>query len=251
MAFTSAKKKKYLKRIVIMLSLIFIIVIFLLMPFVIDAIYDYSPPIKFFDIELSKSDILDYYAQLLSLIATVILGVIAVVQTCRSQKKSEEINELQLSIARRELAVVEKQYADNMGKIEAFTPKFEIRITGYNGFYSNIKLEIKNISEKISAFRSISFDVYKNGEAMYPVKEWNIKFRSMDSSEKQSAEFSTPDMCDNVENRGQRNSWKNVKLVWKFSCDDYNGKKHYFAAEIFISNTGEFSDDYWEISKIG
>ena len=58
--------------------------------------------------DIEKGDILNYYAQLLSLIATIILGVIAVVQTYSSQKKSDEINELQLSIARRELAVAEK-----------------------------------------------------------------------------------------------------------------------------------------------
>ena len=78
------------------------------MPFIIDEIYDCTPPAKFFDVELSKSDIWDYYTQLLSLTSTIVLGVIAVVQTYRSQKKADEINDLQLSIAQRELAVVEK-----------------------------------------------------------------------------------------------------------------------------------------------
>ena len=47
-----------------------------------------------FNIDIEKGDILDYYEQSLSLIATIILGVIAVVQTYKSEKKSDEINEL-------------------------------------------------------------------------------------------------------------------------------------------------------------
>ena len=68
------------------LILVFAVVLLLLMPFVIDNIYECEPPVLFFDVELSKSDLLDYYAQLLSLLATIVLGVIAVLQTYRSQK---------------------------------------------------------------------------------------------------------------------------------------------------------------------
>ena len=93
---------------ILSLIMLAVILVLILMPFIIDMTYNCPPPIDFFDVELSKSDILDYYAQLLSLLATVVLGVIAVIQTYRSQKKSDEINALQLSIAQRELAVVEK-----------------------------------------------------------------------------------------------------------------------------------------------
>lgn len=147
------------------LSLIMLAVILalILMPFIIDMIYNCPPPIDFFDVELSKSDILDYYAQLLSLLATIVLGVIAVIQTHRSQKKSDEINALQLSIAQRELAVVEKQYETEMENAKALVPRFEIKIDGYSGYYCNISLRIKNVSEMmVSAFRNISFQVYKS-----------------------------------------------------------------------------------------
>lgn len=106
------RRKKWLRIIVFVLISIGLLSFLLLIPFIINKIYDLNPPNAFFNIDIEKGDILDYYAQLLSLIATIILGVIAVVQTYRSQKKSDEINELQLSIARRELAVAEKQYSE-------------------------------------------------------------------------------------------------------------------------------------------
>lgn len=222
------------------------------MPFIIDEIYDCTPPAKFFDVELSKSDILDYYTQLLSLTSTIVLGVIAVVQTYRSQKKADEINDLQLSIAQRELAVVEKQYESEIGAIRAIAPKFEIKITGYSGCYSKINIEIKNISEMlISSFRIISFDVYKSEEEVYSIKRWKLKFQSIASAEVQSVEIFTPDMRDNVEKSGQIRHWENVKLVWKFSCDDCKGNKHFYSASLIIPNTNTFEGAYWDLVKIG
>lgn len=106
------RSKKWFRIIVIVLISIGLLFFLLLIPFIVNKIYNLNLPNAFFNIGIEKGDILDYYAQLLSLIATIILGVIAVVQTYRSQKKSDEINELQLSIARRELAVAEKQYSE-------------------------------------------------------------------------------------------------------------------------------------------
>lgn len=222
------------------------------MPFIIDIIYDCTPPNQFFDVDLSRSDILDYYTQLLSLISTIVLGVIAVVQTYRSQKKSDEINDLQLSIAQRELTVVEKQYESEMDAVKAIAPRFEIKIVGYSGCYSKINVEIKNVSEMlISAFRIISFDVYKREGEVYSIKRWKLKFQSMASAEVQNVEFFTPDMCDNGEKNGQIGHWENVKLVWKFSCDDCKGNKHFYSASLNIPNTNVFTGEYWEILKIG
>lgn len=207
--------------------------------------------INFFDVELSKGDILEYYTQLLSLISTIVLGVIAVVQTYRNQKKSDEINDLQLSIAQRELAVVEKQYKNELGAIKASAPKFEVKITGYSGCYSKINIEIKNISEMlISAFRIISFDVCKSEDQVYSIKRWKLKFQSMTSAEAQNVEIFTPDMCDHVEKYGQVRYWENVKLVWKFSCDDSKGNKHFYSACLIIPKTNEFVGEYWKILKI-
>ena len=64
--------RKYVKIGVVAFILILAVVLLLLMTFIIDNIYDCESPIIIFDVELSKSDILDYYAQLLSLLATII-----------------------------------------------------------------------------------------------------------------------------------------------------------------------------------
>lgn len=62
-------------------------IILVCMPFLIDMVYDLNPPCDFFDIELSKADILNYYAQFLSLLATIVLGAIAVFQTYKGQNE--------------------------------------------------------------------------------------------------------------------------------------------------------------------
>ena len=236
----------------IVLILLLAVGLLILMPYVIDNIYECDPPTSFFDVELSKSDLLDYYAQLLSLVATIVLGVIAVLQTYRSQKKSDEINALQLSIAQRELAVVEKQYEEGAETVKAWMPRFEIRIDGYSGNYCKIKLQIKNVSDlTIYAFQNVSFEVYKGKEEILPINRWKLRFQSIASSEIQHVEMFTPDMRDNVETFGKVEFWKNIRLVWKFTCEDCKGIKHFYSANIFIPDTREHHNEFWEVTRIG
>lgn len=252
MRLTKDKVIKCVKIGAIVLILAFVVVLLVFMPFVIDNIYEYEPPAQFFDVELSKSDLLDYYAQLLSLLATIVLGVIAVLQTYRSQKKSDEINALQLSIAQRELAVVEKQYEEGAETVKAWMPRFEIKIDGYSGNYCNIKLHIKNVSDlTIYAFQNISFEVHKGVEEILSIKRWKLRFQSIASSEIQYVEMFTPDMRDNVEKFGKVEYWKDIRLVWKFTCEDCKGNKHFYFANIYIPDTKEFHNEFWEITKIG
>lgn len=234
------------------LGMLAIIVVLVLMPYIIDMLYDCPSPMEFFNVELSKSDILDYYAQFLSLLATIVLGVIAVIQTYRSQKKSDEINALQLSIAQRELAVVEKQYETETENAKALVPRFEINIDGYSGYYCNISLQIKNISEMmISEFRNISFQVYKSDDEVISITKWKLKFQSIASLESKRVEMYTPDMRENVGRAEKVTFWENVKLVWKFSCEDCRGNKYFYVANIIIPNTGEYNKDFWEVKRIG
>lgn len=251
MQLTKEKIIKCAKIGLIGLILVFAVVLLLLMPFVIDNIYECEPPALIFDVELSKSDLLDYYAQLLSLLATIVLGVIAVLQTYRSQKKSDEINALQLSIAQRELAVVEKQYEEGEKTVKAWMPRFEIRIDGYSGNYCNIKVQIKNVSDlTIYAFQNVSFEVHK-GEEILPIKRWKLRFQSIASSEIQYVEIFTPNMRDNVEIFGKVEYWKNIRLVWKFTCEDCKGIKHFYSSNIFIPDTREHHNEFWEVIRIG
>ena len=60
---------------------------------------------------------------------------------------------------------MEKQYETEMENAKALVPRFEIKIDGYSGYYCNISLRIKNVSEMmVSAFRNISFQVYKSSD---------------------------------------------------------------------------------------
>lgn len=249
---TNEKIKKYASRFLVILIMMLLIVVVMFMPFIVEFVYDCKPPADIFDVEFSKSDILNYYAQVLSLLATIILGIIAVIQTYKSQKKSDEINALQLSIAQRELAVVEKQYAAEMETAKALKPKFEIKIDGYNGNYSNIRLQIKNISEMlVSSFQSISFEVQKSTGEVLPVTRWKVKFQSIASSEVQYAEMFTPDMRNIIEKMSKVEFWENVKFTWKFSCEDCKGNRHFYAARITILSTKDYQGDFWEVTRIG
>lgn len=59
MQLKKEKVRKYVKIGVVEFILMLVVVLLLLMSFIIDNIYDCEPPIKFFDVKLSKSDILD------------------------------------------------------------------------------------------------------------------------------------------------------------------------------------------------
>lgn len=244
--------KKYVKYILIVMGSVIVLGVLFLIPFIIDKIYDCTPPYPFFEVELTKSDILDYYAQLLSLIATIILGVIAVVQTNQSQKKSDIINELQLRIAQRELEVIEKQYQEDAENAKMLIPRFEIKIDGYNGYYCNIKLQIKNISEMVvAAFQSISFEVEQANERILSITKWKIKFQSIASSEVQCLEMETPNFRTGPNSAGKVEFWKDVKLVWKFSCEDCKGNRYFYRATIDIPDTKDYQGDFWKIERIG
>lgn len=239
--------KKWFKISVASLAVIVVLIFLIMIPFIINGIYDMNPPHAIFNIDIEKGDILNYYAQLLSLMATIILGVIAVIQTYRSQKKSDEINELQLSIAQRELEVVEKQYAEAQHSESLFTPKFEVRIIGYNGNYSNLNIEMRNVSDTIiSSLRFLKFIVYKDDIPVESVQRWKIRFQSLNSGEAQNFTVATNNMSD-----AATGYWNNVKFEWKFSCEDIRGIKHFYSAIAEIPNTREFVGDFWEVNKIG
>lgn len=139
-----------------------------------------------------------------------------------------------------------------MENAKALVPRFEIKIDGYSGYYCNISLRIKNVSEMmVSAFRNISFQVYKSSDEVLSITRWKLKFQSIASSESQRVEIYTPDMRDNVGQQGNVSFGENVKFVWKFSCEDCQGNKHFYVASIIIPNTCEYNKDFWKVKKIG
>lgn len=109
--------------------------------------------------------------------------------------------------------------------------------------------EIENAM--VSEIRNISFQVYKSNDEVISVARWKLKFQSIASSESQRVEIYTLDMRDNVGREEKVAFWENVKLVWKFSCEDCYGNKHFYVASIIIPNTYEYNKDFWEVKRIG
>lgn len=245
---------KKILRIILFITILAAIVVFVIflicLPFNADIFYKLESTKNVYSTGISKGDLLDYYAQLLSFIATIILGVIAVYQTYKSQKKSAEINELQISIMQRELAIAEKQYKNEENTSNLTIPKFEIRISGYSGWYNNIDLKIKNVSEFIiSDFKIISFEIH-TAEKIEPIKDWKVPFQSISSAEIQTIVIKTPNLVNKVSYR-QQEPLKDVKFVLKFSCEDSKYNKHFFSAILDIPKSDVFESKFWKVEKIG
>lgn len=111
-------------------------------------------------------------------------------------------------------------------------------------------------------YNNIAFAINTNGltqsghiekisDEVLSITRWKLKFQSIASSESQRVEIYTPDMRDNVGQQGNVAFWENVKFVWKFSCEDCQGNKHFYVASIIIPNTCEYNKDFWEVKKIG
>ena len=83
-----------------------------------------------------------YYASVLSLLGTAILGILTLRQNKIAQEKSEEVNRLQLALQRKSMAMAEAQYNKD-GDEKSAPPKFEVSLKGYSGTYCNMRLEIK------------------------------------------------------------------------------------------------------------
>lgn len=75
------------KKFNIALSIFFSLLIIIIMPFVLNAIYYSDAPFDFFYVGYEILDILDYYGDVLTFIGTVGLGFFAVYQNHISQKK--------------------------------------------------------------------------------------------------------------------------------------------------------------------
>ena len=79
------------------------------MPWIVDKIFYTTPPSNFFYTHYGVSDILSYYASVLSLLVTAILGILTLRQNKIAQVKSEEVNRLQLELQRKSMAMSKAQ----------------------------------------------------------------------------------------------------------------------------------------------
>lgn len=240
-------KKKYKVLIVIITLVIVYIIIF--MPFIINKIYNMEPPSEYYNIDYEKSNLLDYYGSILVFIGTTTLGFISIYQTYANQRKTEQVNKLTLELQLEAMRVAEERYKTE--KVEGelrITPRFEIKLKSYNGFYVNISAQIKNLSEGlISGLKTLEFKIYGDEQNVLVTSDKvNLEKESLGVGEDTEIKF------NNNENLFKTTPKTNgILIYWVFSCKDVRGNIHYYQAEKYIKDSTEFDGEAWNVIKKG
>ncbi len=99
-------------------------------PFLINIFFKISIDMEIFKAEWTAGELLGYYGAVLSFLGTVVLGVLALYQNHIIKQEGD-----------RQAALLEKR-----NRIENM-PKFKIKYQGGNGWYSNLRLRLCNITE--------------------------------------------------------------------------------------------------------
>ena len=244
-----------MKKIWLATLIIFIVLTILIMPWIIDKIFYTTPPTDFFYTHYEVSDILSYYARVLSLSGTAILGVLTLRQNKIAQEKSEEVNRLQLELQRKSMAIAEEQYAKTQTtETRSITPKFEFNLKGYSGAYSNMRFELKNVSSVIaSAITPINLiAIYADNQQIAVAKEMKINARSLSSTQLAIIETVFPELVskEGTGYNAKNQFYNDIKLIFDFSCEDELSKTYYFRATAFIPTTKEWYNN-WEVERVG
>ena len=228
---------------------IVICILLVLLPAIINHIYYLEAPSDFFVVDLYVDDLVAYYASALSFLGTIILGMLTLHQNKRAQEKTDEINKLELAMQKKSMELAEKQYRQGT---EATIPKFEVKISSYNGHYLNPRITIKNVSSMlISDLTFISAFVRdEQGNTVRKVTDHRIKNRSLASNEGTVIDFKMLNLSNRISDRGFQ-FYENVEFVFEFACEDEQYDKHYFRAVLNIPNTKDFVGDHWKVTKVG
>ncbi len=255
MMFEWMKKHKFILVISIILLFIFFIIV---IPLILNKIYYAKAICNFFIVGYSVDYILGYYGNVLTFVGTISLGIITVYQNYISQQKTEEINRLQLQIAKRNMALAEESFQKQIEDQDIkLIPKFELENSGYSGIYSNLNALLKNISPNIICdLKSVSFEVFDCDNNLLLTSDNVVcKRTSLLSGEETIIEFRNDELRDNTgENTGSHyifQACKNVNIVWKFQCDDEKSRVHYYEAILNIEDCNKFIKGPWDVKKVG
>ncbi len=239
----------------ILFLLLFFIII---MPLILNYLYNSDAPLNFFQVGYSISDILSYYGSVLTFIGTVSLGVITVYQNYISQQKTNEINKLTLELQKKNMAMAEQRYGvERENEINRNTPKFELKNRGCNGHYMNLQAELKNVSNIIvSGIKSITLEVFDENNVIVTTSDKvKIKESSLLSGDKTTIEFHNNALkSEKVKSAFGQNSHSDLKaftMIWKFQCEDQLGNIHYYRANFYIKVSNEYKGDFWDVQKVG
>lgn len=237
--FEWIKTHKKTSIIILIFSSLFI---FIIMPMILNWMYYLDAPFDFFYVNYDISSILNYYGSVLTFIGTTILGCITIYQNYIAQKKTDEVNKLTLELQRKSMAMAEQNYKKTNSENLKNIPKFELRTYGYNGGFSNLSVQLKNVSVIIaSEIKSLSLEIYTENNILENIKN-NVKISnySLSSSEETIVNF----------NNDQINSNKSY-IVWKFQCEDPYTNIHYYKASLFIEDINNPFESIWKVKKVG
>lgn len=235
---------------IILLFLLFLIVI----PLILNWIYFLDAPFDFFNVKFSISSILGYYGAVLTFIGTVSLGIITVFQNYVSQKKNDEINRLTLELQKKSMAMAEQRYEkEKKDEINKNTPKFELKNSGSNGHYMNLRVSLTNVSDIIvSGIKSISFEVLDRANKIVTTSDKvKSKKSSLSAGDVTTIDFQNEELRSTMSEQNKYESLKNFTMEWSFQCEDQFGNTHYYKAKIHIEDSNNFVGDFWEIQKVG
>lgn len=208
----------------------------LFLPYIVNTLWFTKPPMKFFDISIEPGDILNYYGTCLSLISTLILGIVSMYQTYRANKKTSEVDALRLSLSQREADIL-MNYAV---KRVTSPPEFEIKLEGYTGYYSDIILDIKNCSsDVVTDFEFVSFKLFFEDDSMLKVDKHEVDFRSLSSNQEKTLKVYTPNLKDR----------KNFIMELVFSCYNGIGEKCFMKASTKVPTVKEMVKNYWKVQS--
>ncbi|MBR4062173.1 MAG: hypothetical protein IKK01_03830 [Clostridia bacterium] len=243
-----------MKKILWIALLLIVVGAIISMPWIVDKIFYTEPPADFFYTHYEVSDILSYYASVLSLLGTAILGILTLRQNKIAQEKSEEVNRLQLELQRKSMAMAEAQYKKDEDD-NSLPPKFEITLKGYSGTYCNMRLEIKNVSSIIASSISPISLVATNvdNQKIASAKELKIDARSLSSAQAAMIESVFPELVlREGTGYGAKIQYLNdIKLLFEFSCEDELSKVYYFRATATLATTKDYYKNIWEIERVG
>ena len=260
-----------LKFLYILISLL-VVIMFLLVPCILLGVYE-RMVIELLirggiasGFTLSDSDKLSLFGSSISAMGTFALTICAYFQTKRANKKSDEVNALSLELQQQmfELAKSQMEYEKNKEISEQHfnPPDFEVKIIGYNGYYSNLRIEVKNTSNGIvKSLNGIDLLIYDENGIVFvkgdgrPYRAQKIEFqkRSLSSMESTVVETDSPEMRRIINTNKFENVefFKKVKYVMKFSCTDDRGQRHYYEASITIPDTKYSHQEYWNCKIVG
>lgn len=202
----------WLKRHKLLIIIISFVIIFGV-PLIIHILFKIKAPNSFWVAEWSAGDLLSYYGSILAFLGTVVLGILALYQN----------HIIKIEADRRTELLEQREYEKNM-------PKFIATPTGRNGFTSNLRFSIRNISENLAS----EVELYD----IKILKPNNEIFWHTEKTYKQSAISSNEEFRIELDNSSIREDGYTFSL--EMQCIDKFNTKHKYMIKGFCEKVDTF-----------